>query len=134
MTESIWRDSMRIGSPEFDKERKAMVEVIEQLDVDASHSLSNEFFLIRFRVLEAAVQALYAHEELLMKKWSVPEEHRLAHTLDHARILSMLNDVYFDSMNHKTENALEVYHRIRSALKEHILNVANNLRQYVPRA
>lgn len=134
MAQSIWQESMRIGFPEFDEERKAMVGAIEELDVDPDHSLSNEFFLIRFRVLEAAVQALYAHEELLMKKWAVPESHRVAHNLDHARVLSMLNDVYFDSMNHKKENALEVYHRVRGALQEHILNVADNLKQYVPRA
>jgi hemerythrin len=132
MTKSIWQESMRIGEPDFDNERKAMVGVIEQLDLDPTHSLSNEFFLIRFRVLEAAVMALYTHEELLMKMWSVPENERKAHVADHARILMMLNDVYFDSMNHKMGNALEVYHRVRNQLENHILNVSDNLRNYVP--
>jgi hemerythrin len=122
---------MRIGVPDFDEERKVMVGIIEQLDVDPSHSLFNEVFLTRFHVLETAVMALYIHEELLMKEWNIPADERVTHTADHSRILLMLNDVYFDSMNHKIGNAPEVYQRFRSILEEHILNVAYNLKKYV---
>ena len=131
MPVSIWKESMRIGVPDFDEERKAMVGVIEQLDIDPTHSLTNEFFLIRFRVLEAAVTALYVHEELLMKKWPVPEDIRVAHVADHSRILLMLTEVYLDSMYHKVGNALEVYRRIRSTLEAHILNVSDKLKPYI---
>jgi hemerythrin len=129
---SIWKESMRIGVPAFDEERKLMTSVIELLDVDGNHPITNEFFLNRFGALEAAVKALYQHEEILMDKWQVPDNIRNHHLVDHTRILGMFTDVYVDSMNRAPRNALEIYRAIRSALEEHILKIADNLRNYVP--
>ena len=132
MPNSMWEESMRIGFPEFDEARKHMVEIIEKLDIDPCHSLKNEFFLIRFRVMEAAVLALFEQEELLMTKWGVPDDKKNPHIAEHSIILSALADVYIASMNNGKENALEVYVRFKNTLRGHITNIEYSLRNYVP--
>jgi hemerythrin len=130
MTTSIWQESMRLGIRIFDDELKAMIDMIELLDVDASHNISNEFFLLRLSALEKSVKALCKHEESLMKKWPIPEHLKVRHMDEHDHLFTLFTNVYFDSMDKKQRNPLGVYHEIRSALEGHLLDTSLHLKPY----
>ena len=129
--ESIWEDSMRVGLPKFDEERKYLTRVIEYLDLRPLHTISSEFFIVKFGIFQAAVKAFFEHEEALFSELQVPDSVKRIHIEEHGRILEMLNAVYLDSMNKKNQTAIDTYQNIRSEIKQHISKFGQDLREYI---
>lgn len=130
-TASLWKESMRIGLPKFDEERKDLTRIIEHLDLNPLHTITSEMFLIKFGIFHAAIKALFKHEEALFREYPVPDDVKKPHLADHSRILEMLNAVYKDSMNKRNQTAFDIYLIIRNEIKQHILKFGQDLRIYI---
>ena len=128
---SIWEDSMRVGLPKFDEERKELTRLIEHLDLSPLHSICSDFFILKFGIFQAAVKAFFEHEEILFRELQVPDSVKKIHIVDHGRILQMLNAVYLDSMNKKNQTAIDTYQHIRNDIKQHISKFGQDLREYI---
>ena len=130
--ESIWKDSMRIGIPIFDEQRCDLAKIIELLDTDPNHPITDEFFLGRFSVLQVMLSEFFTREESLMVELGIPNEVRERLAAEHDEVLKLLNLVYFDSMNKSTRNAQEVYLSIRESVTKIMVEHGRELHQYVP--
>ena len=130
-TKSVWRESMEIGIPLFDEQRRDLAGIIELLDIDPAAPITEENFLGRFGVLQVMMAEFFNREESLMVQLGVPGEVRQRLIGDHDKMLDLFNDVYLDSMNREQRTAEEVYLAIREAVETHMLAHGQELRRYV---
>jgi hemerythrin len=131
VTKSVWRESMEIGIPLFDEQRKDLAGIIELLDIDPAAPITEENFLGRFSVLQVMMSEFFSREESLMLQLGVPGEVQQRLIDDHNKILDLFNEIYLDSMNKKQRTAEEVYLMIREAVEGHMLAHGQKLRHYV---
>jgi hemerythrin len=118
---SMWQESMRVGLPELDEERKNVLEILELLEVRPLYSIASETFAGRFKIVQAAVEELIRYEENLLHEYRVPDETRRRHIADHEKIRTKLQRIRADSMNKKNQTALDVYRSLRNEIKKHVL-------------
>ncbi len=124
---------MRIGFAPLDEQMKAMVDLIELLNFNGTQTINNELFLLRLNALELSARTVYKLEELLMSSWQVPEGIKQQHLEAHENILAICNQVYYDCMNTKDRHPSDVYHEIRSEIKNHLLDTNIHLSSFAPR-
>lgn len=128
---SIWQDSMRIGIPIFDEQRRDIAKIIELLDANPAAPITDEYFLGQFSVLQVMISEFFTREESLMSQLGVPGEVQDRLVADHNKLLELFNQVYLDSMDQKKQTAEQVYFTIRDALAAHMLEHGQELRHYV---
>lgn len=128
---SVWRESMAIGIPLFDEQRRDLAGIIELLDIDPTAPITEENFLGRFSVLQVMMTEFFTREESLMLQLGVPGEVQRRLIDDHSKILELFNEVYLDSMYRKQRTAEEVYLAVREALETQMLAIGAELRPYV---
>ena len=129
-TKSVWRESMEIGIPLFDEQRRDLAGIIELLDIDPAAPITEENFLGRFSVLQVMMAEFFNREESLMVQLGVPNEVQQRLIGDHNKVLELFNQVYLDSMDRKQRTAGEVYLAIREAVETHMLAHGQELRVY----
>lgn len=101
-------------------ERRKVANTLETLSSNPIASIRDEHFLERFSKLEVMLNHLFALEEEVMRQMGIPEFEWLKHTNEHSRLLSILQDVYIDSMTGKKKSAADVYLILKAELSEHI--------------
>jgi hemerythrin len=129
-TKSVWRESMEIGIPLFDEQRRDLAGIIELLDIDPAAPITEENFLGRFSALQVMMAEFFNREESLMVQLGVPGEVQQRMIGDHNRILDLFNEVYMDSMERKQRTAEEIYFAIREAVETDMLAHGQELRRY----
>jgi hemerythrin len=131
---SIWQESMRVGVPELDEERKLTMDLLELLEVRPIYSIASETFSKRFAVVHAAVEKFIKFEESLLHEQPLPDEIRLRHLADHEKIRTKLHRIRTDSINKKNQTALDVYRSLRTEIKKHVLTFDVEMRKHIPAA
>lgn len=129
---SIWQESMRVGVPELDEERKNTMDLIELLEVRPIYSIASETFAKRFAVVHAAVEKFIKFEESLLHKQLLPDEIRRRHLADHEKIRTKLHRIRADSINKKNQTALDVYRSLRTEIKKHVLTFGAEFGKQIP--
>ena len=128
---SIWQESMRVGVPELDEERKITMDLLELLEVRPIYSIASETFAKRFAVVQAAVEKFIKFEESLLHKQLLPDEIRRRHLADHEKIRTKLHRIRADSINKKNQTALDIYRSLRTEIKKHVLTFDVEMSQHV---
>jgi len=128
---SIWQESMRVGVPELDEERKLTMDLLELLEVRPIYSIASETFTTRFAVVHAAVEKFINFEESLLHKQLVPDEIRRRHFADHEKIRTKLHRIRADSINKKNQTALDIYRSLRAEIKKHVETFDVEMRKHV---
>ncbi len=131
---SIWQESMRVGLPELDEERKNAMELLELLEVRPIYSIASETFTTRFAVVHAAVEKFIKFEESLLHKQPLSDEIKRRHLADHEKIRTKLLRIRADSINKKNQTALDVYRSLRTEIKKHVLTFDVEMSKHIPSA
>jgi hemerythrin len=129
---SIWQESMSVGLPALDQERKNVFELLELLEVRPLYSIASEAFSSRFVMVHAAIERFIQYEESVLREYPVPDETRRLHVADHERIRTELNRIQLDSINKKNQTALDVYKSLRTQIKKHVLTFGVEISKYIP--
>ena len=130
---SAWQESMRVGLPELDEERKNVFELLELLEVRPIFSISSETFAKRFAVVHEAVERFLKFEEGLLKKYPVPDKTRQLHVEDHERIRKILEQVRKDSIAKKNRTGLDIYQSLRAEVESHVTTFGFDMGEHLPK-
>ena len=101
-------------------ELRKVASTLEALNFNPIVSIRDEEFLEQFAKLEVMLNHLFAVEEEVMRQMGVPEYEWLKHSNEHSRLLSILQDVYTESMMGKKRSAADVYLILKAELAEHV--------------
>jgi hemerythrin len=129
---SIWQESMRVGLPELDEERKNVFELLELLEMRPIYSIASETFASRFDVVQEALERFLKHEESVLKKNGVPDQTRRLHLDDHEKIRQMLDQVREDSLAKKNQTGLDVYKALRTEVEQHVRTFGFDMTMHLP--
>lgn len=111
--------------------RKRVTELIEHLDQDPAHSISDEDFMEKFSRLQVMLAEFFAREEEVIAMIGMPDSEKRQHILEHDRLLDIFHQIYMDSMDHKNTMAVEVFHRIKAEITRHMSDYDARLIPYV---
>lgn len=127
----IPEEPLCIGIEPVDEKRLELEKLVSQLDVDPKADINSEYFLGHFAKLQVVLAEFFAREEEVIGLIGLPGSEMRKHFVEHDRLLNIFNQIYFDSMEHKTTMATEVYRMLKAEIAQHIKGYDVKLRDVI---